>query len=203
MIRKLGLTLKWLWRSWPLIVIAIIAVLHHTLRLHCNFSDEHLTPAIALVCQVIGGLLVLYSIDSKIGIFNGNSLGQIFQTYLNQFPYKTQTMNLAGSIQGSSKVTGDLEVSRTGKTNTIEGKIKYLQFQLDQLKAELNSQVTALKVEIEKNQEMVSEKIESAKENIQNVKGSLQAYASDDLKIQLFGLFLLFYGSITSYIYAA
>lgn len=203
MIRKLALTLIWLWRIWPAIIIVIIGSFHQALRVHCNFADEHLTPIVALLCQLIGGLLVLYSIDSKIGLFSKNGLKQILKNYLNQFPYKAQTIELSGAIQGSSKITADLEVTWDRPRNTLDEKVEYLQFQVDQLTTELRSNVSRLATEIKENKEVIAEQIDSAEKNIQTVEGSLKAYAVDGLQVQLFGVLLLFYGAINSYIYAA
>lgn len=78
--------LKWSWRSWPVIIIVILFIAHLSLvDYFCsNVSEVH--KIIALITQLIGGLLILYSIDSNIGIIKDKNLLALLTGYLREFP---------------------------------------------------------------------------------------------------------------------
>ena len=73
MIRRLAI---WFWKAWPVLVMTGLAYAHwHALA---SFpSDTVLVNKLTgTAMQVVGGLIVLYSVDSNLGLFRNQSLNR-------------------------------------------------------------------------------------------------------------------------------
>lgn len=74
--------IQWFGRAWPVIVIVLVICGHFLLLDYFSQSDEFINKTASLLAQLAGGFLILYSIDSNIGIMNEKSL----LTMLKNFP---------------------------------------------------------------------------------------------------------------------
>src|SRR5687767_14327271 len=85
------LLLRWIWRAWPVLVIGSIFVLHLLMLRSLDVDATTINETVALVLQISGGGLILYSIDSNIGVIRGGSLLSVFRNYCREFPLLSRT----------------------------------------------------------------------------------------------------------------
>jgi hypothetical protein len=81
--------------------------------------------------QVIGGLIVLYSIDTNMGMFKNHGLVSIIRNWFGSFPLlkRTVTLDIQDSVHGSASCATTLTVNR--KCNTIEERLDELERRIE------------------------------------------------------------------------
>lgn len=192
--------LKWSWRSWPVIIIVILFIAHLSLvDYFCsNVSEVH--KIIALITQLIGGLLILYSIDSNIGIIKDKNLLALLTGYLREFPLikRPVVIQAQGVTMGLSSLNTEITVTRSPKT--IEEKLEYLQEQITNLKTNLERETKKTNEKIDQNSKKVESKISETKSDLRKLETKIERVSIGGIKIQFLGVLLMGYGSITSYI---
>ncbi|MEQ8689532.1 MAG: hypothetical protein RIC89_01675 [Pseudomonadales bacterium] len=191
---------QWTWRAWPVLAISSTAVIHFLLIESLALDSQQLHTAVALVTQLLGGLLVLYSIDSTIGIVSGTSLITDLKQYLMEFPLIKRHVTL--EVQGANHmVTGGkvrLSVGRNPKT--VEEKLSYLQEQIDEIRRDFQEDFAEVKALIDTKTNQLSDRISSVQTSVNELESTVTKISVGGVKIQLLGVMLLFYGAITSYV---
>ena len=98
----------------------------------------------SLSLQIVGGIIILYSIDSNIGVVNNQSLFTMLKSWLRSFPLIKRSF-VINADPGSMKITGHPAKIRVGGPGkSIKEHIKYLQEQIEWLKEDLNDEVKHL-----------------------------------------------------------
>ena len=135
---KLYSLVGWTWTiTWPILLLAIIIILHILSLSSLDIPASDIHKLVALCTQIVGGLLILYSIDSNIGIYKNKNLVSFFWLHLKKCPLlekKTQTTRQSSSwsvlgVSGSS--------TAHKKPESVEEKVDLLEIQLNELRAEL------------------------------------------------------------------
>jgi len=198
--RKTVKVLKWLWRIWPLHVILALLCVHLLLIYYFGLDTKTTNKTIALLSQVVGGILILYSIDSNIGIFKDRNLVGEFIQYLREFPLikRSVTAKLNGQFMGLSGIGADLTYGR--KCETVEEKLEYLQEQI----AELRQHCKHKRKEIDKRFKDVSKEMKTQDQKqqkaVEDLKSKIEKVSVGGIKVQMFGVMLMVYGAISGYV---
>jgi hypothetical protein len=189
-------TIKWLWKAWPLHYLIIIGLIHYALIENFPYAISEINSGISLSLQIIGGLLILYSIDSNAGIIKNDNLMGIFKSYLKQFPpiHSYDTTQIKAGI---TQITTYPPKSRIiMHPSSIEDKLAYLQDQIDDLRQEnkdlqklLSEQIKELSLEIFKD-------ISDIKVKLRENHRKFEKVSVGSIKMQIFGVFLMLYGAI-------
>ncbi len=197
MVRRL---ITWFWRAWPLILIVLLLGVHFSVLNCLSYNASEINKTISLAFQIIGGLLVLYSIDSNIGIIKKNNLLSMFLDYIKEFPLvsKSATLNIHSSIHTHSSLDAVLTVGRNPKS--VEEKLEYLQEQIVELKNTVERELRKLTEKIEKETKETKNTINKTKEDMSHIKMQIEKVSIGGIKAQIFGVLLIIYGSIVSYI---
>ena len=132
---------KWIFiKAWPVFsLIPIIAIHFLLLNTEC-FNNNYLcynyaevNEFVSLLMQLTGGLLILISINSNIGLFKNNTLLGLISGWYKQRPWKKQECkNINGS---ASIVLPPIEISGRGYVvpTTLEEKIELLETKISWL----------------------------------------------------------------------
>jgi len=197
---KMLLLARWFLRSWPVLIPIFLVVLHYTAISYCPTSSAQINKAFAFGLQLAGGLLILYSIDSNIGIIHNSNIIKVIKKWLAEIPLfkkpPTQTITV-GSI--SSKETfGNARVYNTPKT--IEEKIFHLQAQIDWVKEDLEKQNISLQQSISKLQKVSFKEIGNMKSQLSSLEGDFKEMSVGSVNPQIMGVLFVVHGSISSYI---
>jgi len=196
---KIILLIKWLVRAWPVLISAILGYSHYYVVLNCSVDVVGVNKTIALFLQVVGGLLIIYSIDSNIGIVTNKSLFSYVKNWLASIPLFEKSVNIQANKADLSITVYPTKVRTGNSTETLEGKIKYLQQQIEWLKEDLNDEVKRLK-EIHSNSETrLSKEVSRLYGKVGVIDTKINKVSLGGVKIQLFGILLMVHGSISSY----
>lgn len=191
--------LKWVWRLWPLIILAFVISIHFLILCYSGFPDKAVNAAVSLVVQIIGGLLVLYSIDSNIGLFRNLGLVDTFKNYLSAFPLIKKHYVLNADSAHFDVSGGDVDLIVNRKPKNVEEHLAYLQEQIDTLKQRVNNNHNKMQEKIESVNKVLTEKSDKTGGSVSDIQNKLEVYAIGGLKTQIFGVLLIIYGAIASY----
>lgn len=191
--------IKWVWRAWPVLILLSLLSVHLMLIYYFCLESEVTNKTISLVAQIIGGLLVVYSIDSNIGILKGGNLFVEIISYLKSFPLikRSVVIHSQAAVSSAYSITGKVKVGR--KPNTISEKIDYLQEQIDDLKSEYGHNIKELHKKIDGIYKEIGKKINQTNATVRAIEAKMEIVSVGDVKIQLFGVFLIIYGAISGY----
>jgi hypothetical protein len=92
--------LIWSWRAWPALVVLALICVHLLLIYYFCLNASATNKTISLFSQLVGGLVILYSIDSNIGIIKEKTLFAIFAKFLSEFPLIKRSIVI--EVQGAS-----------------------------------------------------------------------------------------------------
>jgi len=192
-------TIKWLLEAWPFWSLLIIFAIHQTAVLSFPEYTETIHKSIALICQLVGGVSVLLSIDSNLGIIRKDNLIGVFIEYLQRFPLINSPKIRSGRAQlkVTTSTQADARVIKTPKT--VEGKLEYLQEQIDELREKNRISQNELRKENEKRALKLQEVIGNIQNSISVLKNNLATVSVGGITLQVFGVLLVVYGSITGY----
>ncbi len=191
--------IQWFGRAWPVIVIVLVICGHFLLLDYFSQSDEFINKTASLLAQLAGGFLILYSIDSNIGIMNEKSLLTMLKNYFKEFPLikKSVVIELKGVALTVSAGKGKVVVERNPQS--INEKIEYLQEQIDQIKLQLDQESKELNKKIERQSEEINAQIQDAKSTLRIFEDKMVEVSTGGIKAQLFGILLMLYGAFAGY----
>jgi len=113
----------------------------------------------ALILQVLGGCLVLHSIDSNIGLFRNENLKTLTLAWFKSFPFiKRKPIVIRPIIAESRTEAYPVKIRLEKKTDTLEEKIEALEERLNWLKEDLQDETKHLKKQIQNVYEESSKK---------------------------------------------
>jgi hypothetical protein len=161
--------------------------------------EEVINNGIAFVVQVTGGLLVLISIDSNIGILRGSSLDEEFIQYLRSCPlFKRGAVAKPGT--GNIFYTGGRPEVRTRPVpKTVEERLDYLQEQFDTLQKQLEKKLKSLNEKIDQKSKEMSASLNALSQSLRKFENCVDQISVGGAKFQFFGVLLLIYGAIINY----
>lgn len=191
--------LSWTWRAWPVLVIVLVVCGHLILRNYFPEDAECINKTASLVAQLIGGLIILYSIDSNIGIMNQKSLLSMLKSYFEEFPLikRSVVIELRGLEVKLSGGMGKVIIGRNPQT--IDEKIQYLQEQIDQIKLDIEQESKELNKKIEQQSGEMNAHIQDARSALKNIKSKMAEVSTGGVKVQLFGVLLMGFGAIAGF----
>lgn len=190
---------KWLWRAWPVIGIVPLFCIHMLLRSQFPQGAELINETVCLVSQLIGGLLVLYSINSNSGIITQKSLLTLIGNYFNEFPFLKRSFTLKGLGGVCPTAVGKVRLSVVRNPQSIEEKIKYLQEQINEIKRDFEQETKDLNDKIDRQAKELSVKIQETNSALRNFESKMDEVTTGGIKPQLFGVLLMIYGAISGY----
>ncbi len=201
--------LKWIFiKAWPIVaLIPIIAIHFLLLNMEC-FSKEYLcynnseiNKLVSLLMQLSGGLLILISIDSNIGLFKNSSLlGGIFDWYEQRPWRKHESKNASASV---SLTLPPLEFSARGHIvpTTLEAKVELLETKISWLNEDINKNKKEIDGRLQALKSTISQDHSAHTEKINDLQKSLIQSSSGGLKLHVFGGILVFYSPVFELFY--
>lgn len=191
---------KWSWRAWPVLVLIVLIFFHLLLVNFLCLNASTINKTISLISQLVGGLLILYTVDSNIGIINKKNLFSIFANYLREFPLikRSVVIEAHGISMGTSAYKARVTVGRNPKS--IEEKIEFLQEQINEVKRDIEQESRDINEKIDRYSKEMNIKIQETKSTILNIETKMEEVSIGGIKAQFFGVLLMIYGSISGYV---
>ena len=150
------------------------------------------------IMQIVGGLIILHSVDSNLGIFRNQSLIRVVIAWFRDFPIFKRTIALSGSASGSISLSGSLSTSVKRAATTIEERLAEAERQIEELRSDLHAKHQALQTRIEKVKSDLSASITSNQTDLKNLSEQIEKATVGSFKQQAFGVMLAVYGAATS-----
>lgn len=192
--------LSWSWRAWPVWVLLAVITIHLMLIYYFCMNATATNKAISLFAQLIGGLLILYSIDSNIGIIKEKSLLAIFANYLREFPLIKRSIVIELQVASMSMSAGKVKLTVGRNPKSIEEKIEYLQEQINEVKRDVEQESKELNEKIDRQSTGMNTKIQEAQSALQKVESKMGEVSIGGTMVQLFGILLMIYGAMAGYL---
>ncbi len=195
--------IKWLWRAWPVLIPLAIVCVHLLLIYYFGLNARVTNKTISLFSQLGGGLLVLYSINSNIGIMKGknifSSLANYVIVYFSEFPLfkKSTVIELQATSMSISGGKAKATVVRNPKF--IEEKIEYLQEQINEVRVELEREAKELTAITDRLSHAISAQTQETTSALRTIETKIDNVSIGNIEYQLFGVFLIIYGSVSGY----
>jgi len=190
---------KWFWRAWPILVPVALLIAHYITINFCKLDIIQFNKIASLSLQILGGIIVLYSIDSNIGIINNESLFIIIKKWVTSMPIFIKPVTLQVDSTRHTMTAHPAKLRVGNSTDTIEGKIKYIQQQIEWLKEDLNDEVKHLKDSIQNTDKRISKDVSDIRARVNLITNKVEKVSIGGFKVQFFGVMLMIYGSVVSY----
>ena len=198
MMRSLSTLLSWLLRAWPVLSLVPIALAHATAHRFFPSDTVLVNKITGTALQMVGGLIVLYSVNTNLGLFRDKHFGHIIIDWFRSFPLfrKPVTISLSGSA--SMAVSGSARISVRRVTNTVEEKIAELKRQLEEFRQHVNEDIQAANARIAHVHSELSAAVATNKATLNQLSSRLELSTVGGFKQQAFGVLLAVYGAVTS-----
>ncbi|MBE3128856.1 MAG: hypothetical protein IMZ60_04170 [Actinobacteria bacterium] len=187
---------NWLLKAWPVWSFIAILLLHQIIHTFFQSNGENVNRVAGSIFQIIGGIIVFFSINENIGTFKRENIFSMVVNWFSSFPLikKNVTISVDSAVMKMTSGTPHLKIKR--KYNSVEENLIELEKQIDECRQ--------LIFEIEK---AVMEKIEVVKSKLEGsiVKNQIETQAVKKLldesvlgtfKLQIFGVLLVIYGAV-------
>lgn len=164
------------------------------------YGNPEINEIIALTMQLTGALLIIISIDSNIGLLKNNTLWGLVTTWYRQRPWlKTEKKSVEASINVT--VSGMEANARGHKTpETLEEKIEVMEKKLEWLNEDFTKNKKRTDKKLQNLESNINESINSQSKRIGQLKNTVIQSTIGGFKLQVFGVLLVFYSSILSYV---
>lgn len=171
----------------------------HLLAIYFFKCDEFVNRTASLVSQLVGGLLILYSIDSNIGVIKQESLCFMLASYVKDFPLIKRSVTAEPKGVSTIGSTGRVVAGIDRNPQSIEEKIEHLQEQINKLKTDFVQKFKEVNEKIDQKSKIINTKVQNTKEELRNIESKVGKVSIGGLKVQLFGVLLIIYGAFSGY----
>jgi len=190
----------WLWRAWPLFILLAILWLQASLVEFYPQESKLIHSSFSLVAQIVGGLLVLYTIDSNLGVLKDKKFFSLVSQYFEEFPLWRRPVVLSANGVAATATVGKAKLRVKRNPNTVEEKLDYLQAQIDEVRREFESDLQEVERKIDKTAENMRNEIRALKQRSNTIENKIKQVSVGSLKVQVLGVSLMIYGSVSGYI---
>jgi hypothetical protein len=190
--------IPWALRAWP--VLAFVPVgLAHVIAIRAFPSDAAMVnKLVGMSLQVLGGLLVLYSVNDNLGIFRAQSLMSAIIAWFKQFPLVRAPINLSGYGGATANATATMSATTQRSISTLEERIAELERAFKDLQQQLQREVEAVNARIEVARNELQQQIADTSGRVTDLSRRLEHAAVGGFKFQALGVLLAVYGAVTS-----
>jgi hypothetical protein len=195
MIRRL---VAWLWRAWPFHVMAFLVVGHFQALAHFPADTVFVNKLTGTVMQIVGGLVVLHSVDSNLGLFRNYGLASVVVTWFRECPLFLRSVTVTASLSASCGASASATARIIRSATTVEERLAELERALEELRSETASQHQAIHTRIDAVRTELSSSIASNQAELNKLSERVERATVGGFKQQAFGVMLVIYGAATS-----
>ncbi|MDO9273601.1 MAG: hypothetical protein Q7T94_11370 [Rugosibacter sp.] len=195
MIRQLAI---WFWRAWPVLVMALIGCAHIFAIAQFPSETAFVNKLTGTFLQIFGGLIVLHSVDTNLGLFQKHSLATAVVAWVRECPIFVRNVTISVSGVAACAALGSATVSVTRAAATIEERVAEVERRLDELRSEVVAQNKAIHIRIEEVKSELSSTISSNQAAINKLSEQVEKATVGGFKQQAFGVMLVIYGATTN-----
>lgn len=199
----------WLWSAWPFWICASVSLAHigwqHEAHAWFGFDEADLAfhnKLIAAALQLLGGGLVIHSIDGNLRMFEGKHVFRYMldrcSNFFRKIPFIVHTHVLEGAAGSFSSTLSDASAILVGKPGTLEQRVQELESEVKKLEAETKAMRIELRNEFYALLQEVRSEISTLSRGISSIEQKMKSAAVDGATLQLVGIWLLLHGTAAS-----
>lgn len=188
--------LSWVWRAWPVILTALVGVIHFTVLQAIPDKSVTVNKWVSVLLQLAGGFFVLYSIDKNLGTFRNKNLWQSILDWFRSFPVGKRPVTHASHASGRVSLSGSANATFEPAATTIEEKLLRLERSIAEVRksvTDLNEQFNA---EIHELRLQLDSNVSAQKAEMALLSSRMDQSLVGGFKHQAFGVLLVLYGSL-------
>ena len=198
-------TFKWLiFRTYPFTIMIVIAGAHIFSNTPCMFvspmcfETSQIDKFVVFITQLLGGLLLLWSLNSNLEIFHGKTVLDLLKHWWQTRPLAKQVIQPVSAVGNITISKPEIKISASSVGQTIEEQLKYLRHRLDKLSddIEINKNLTEDKIANLDNK--LLETSMKHRQYVSALEKKVTASTVGGVKLQFLGLFLVIYGAYVS-----
>lgn len=193
-----SLFISWLLRAWPVLLLAPIAFAHAAALWSFPGNAVWVNKITGTVLQVVGGLIVLYSVNTNLGLFRDQHFGSVIIGWFRSFPLFRKPVTINVSDVASITISGSARISVRRGTDTLEEKVAELERQLGEFRLHVNEDIQAANERISQVHAGLSKTVAANSATLNQLSSRLELAAIGGFKQQAFGVLLAVYGAVTS-----
>lgn len=188
----------WFLKAWPVLALLPVGAIH-VLALREFQADPVLVhKLVGMTLQVLGGLLVLYSVNDNLGLFRSQSLNAAVIAWFKEFPIVRKPVSLTGKISSASSANASMFMAVTRSFTTTEERVAEVERLLAQVQQQFAQEVHAMSVKLSDAKSELSQQINETSATVSDLSRRLEHAAVGGFKFQALGVLLALYGAITS-----
>jgi len=189
----------WCRRAWPLWASLMVIAAHLAVVNTFPQQSKEINGGFSIAMQVLGGLLVLYSIDSTLGLMREESIFRIISKWLQDCPLwsKSKAVNVSVSSAASAMASFNARVKTVA--SSLPDRVTELERQVEEAYREMDRKNQALKELISEAKGQLSTRIGGAESAIRSVEKKLDTTMLSGIKQQIFGVVIAIYGAGLGY----
>jgi hypothetical protein len=192
------LVFPWVSRAWPVLCLAPIGVVHGfawwLLREHASIVNK----AVGVALQILGALIVLYSINDNLGLFRSHSLWTSITLWLRAFPFARPPVVGSGSSVVSVTAAGSARVSSNRQPTTLEERVEQLERHLIELQVDLEERAASLRKALDGAETRLQEQITISSARVADLATRIEHATVGGFKLQAMGVLIAVYGAVAS-----
>jgi hypothetical protein len=191
----------WLMQGWPILAFLPLLAIHLLILELPWWTTESFNKLLALILQILGGLIILDSIDSNLGTFKQYGLLTLFKRWIKSFPHKREVIQIvSGGGVVRSVSSGEAHGSYKQTFANVEDTLKYLQDQIDGLQQKIVQDKKFMLKKIDETKNELQSENKKTIDEIKSLSGILENFAIGSIKQQLFGFMLLIYSAVLGFL---
>jgi hypothetical protein len=148
--------------------------------------------------QITGGLLIFWSINDNLGLFQKRSVASTAVDWFKSIPIKRPPITVSASGTSTVSTTGTATVAVSSIPKSLEERIANVEQKLQDLVVRNTQEHLAFQQQITKQRVELEGQLGTALSQIASLEARVQHVTVGGFKLQLFGVLLAFYGAITS-----
>jgi len=148
--------------------------------------------------QIVGGLIVLYSVDSNLGLFRNQSLVTTVIAWFRECPLFLRSITLSASATASCSASASISTTVIHSATAFEERLAELERHLEEFRTEVATKHLAIHSRIEEEKSELSASIASNRSRLHELSEKTERATVGGFKQQVFGVMLVIYGAITS-----
>jgi hypothetical protein len=191
-------TTIWFVQAWPFIAITVVALFHYyVISYFQEDTGEYINKLFSALMQIIGGLIVLFTINSNLGLFENKGLVSMAISWFRSCPLIKTTKPNIGTMYGElPTLKMSAEGHTTSKYENIDEQLQELHKQLNEVRDLVYRKERELKSYIHDQATELKKNISGNQLEIYKVKGLMHRTIVGGIQWQLFGVFLVIYGAV-------
>jgi hypothetical protein len=188
----------WVFRAWPILFLLPVGILHFLAIRLLPLETVMINKLWGMLLQVLGGLLVLYSVNDNLGLFRAQSLASAVAKWFKEFPIKRKPVVVRSTVNSTINFSSSVSGTVRRAHSTVEERIAALEQMLQDLQKQIQMEVKTINISIEATKNEFQKKITDTSSKIIDLSSRLEHAAVGGFKFQILGVLLAVYGALTS-----